>query len=237
MSAHGSVIASQERAARRLQVERRRLPQLYRIGGGLAVFVVVVFAAYAFAVRPWHLRWGATAEEVAMPLPGDELVRNAADMRTRAVTIRASASDVFPWLLQLGWERGGLYSYDWLENLMGLGFANADRVHLEWQNTQAGDLVSMGPPGKSPVPYTVAQIIPNRAFVAGHRTDDGSGWVDSWQFVLNPVDAQTTRLLLRSRSAFVDQTMRALMTAIEPGVFIMERGMLLGIKERAEKAK
>lgn len=201
--------------------------------GVTAITVAALFGLYQAALRPWFANWGATAQEVSMQLPGDELVPAPGSL-TRAVTVQAPAANVFPWLLQLGWERGGLYSYDWLENLMGLGFVNADRIHPEWQQTKVGDLVSMGPPGKAPLPYIVARILPDRAVVLGHRTDDGAGWTDSWQFVLVPVDAHSTRLLLRTRSNFTDGAMRAIFAVIEPGVFVMERGMLLGIKQRAE---
>ena len=233
MSSHAMAVPPQPRPERRLRGKQFGSAAAPRALGATALIVVALFGLYQAALRPWFARWGATAQEVSMQLPGDELVQ-VPDSLTRAVTVQASAAEVFPWLLQLGWERGGLYSYDWLENLMGLGFVNADRVHPEWQQTKVGDLVSMGPPGKAPLPYIVAQIIPDRAVVLGHRTADGAGWTDSWQFVLNPVDARTTRLLLRTRSNFSDGSMRAIFAVIEPAVFVMERGMLLGIKERAE---
>ena len=220
---------------RELRASSGRAAQIVKFASFLALLVALALGVYSLLIRPWHLRWGASDAEASMALPGDALVPDAQEQRTRAVSINAPAGAVFPWLRQLGWERGGLYSYDWLENFAGLGFTNADHIHPEWQHTVPGDLVSMGPPGKSPAPFVVAQVEPDRAFVLGHRTDDGRGWVDSWQFVLDPVDAHTTRLLLRARSRYGDEAMRALMFAIEPMVFVMERGMLLGIQERAER--
>ena len=106
-----------------------RRSNLKRFLGSLGIMVLVAILGY-LAIRPWHLRWGATDAEVRMSLPGDELVPDADDQRTRAITIHASAAEIYPWLVQLGWERGGLYSYEGLENLAGLEFTNADRIHL-----------------------------------------------------------------------------------------------------------
>jgi hypothetical protein len=217
------------------QSRHPRLAQLGKILAVLVAFLILAFIIFQAVVRPWYGRWGAMQAEVSMTLPGDELVPAADSQSTRAITINAPASEIYPWLVQLGWERGGLYSYAWLENLVGLQFVNADRIHPEWQNTQVGDFVGMGPPGKSPPPYIVAQLLPNRAVLLGHRGDDGARWVETWQFVLNPIDANTTRLVVRTRSNMTDPAMRALFGVVEPFAFVMERGMLHGIKERVEE--
>ena len=104
----------------------------------LAVLVGVAIAAYTIGVRPWHRRWGATREEVARALPGDELVAAPVTSATHAITIRAPAGDVWPWLVQLGQNRGGLYSYQWLENLVGCQMRNTDRIIPELQHLQEG---------------------------------------------------------------------------------------------------
>jgi hypothetical protein len=188
---------------------------------------------YPAVVRPWHLRWGATDAEIAMPLPGDDLVPNPVGaMPTRAVTIEATPAEIWPWLAQLGADKGGYYSYTWIEALLNCPMSNADRIHPEWQNPQPGDLVKMCPKEFGPPPYEVAAVLPQRAFILGHRLEGaaGAGWHSIWAFVLEPVDADTTRLIVRGRNAVEE----GWMAWVEPGVFIMERGLLLGVKARAE---
>lgn len=80
-------------------------------------------SAYIFLMRPWHLRWGATTDEVSTPLPGDELVQNTRLNATHAIIINAPASTIWSWLVQIGENRGGFYSYSWLENLVGCHIA------------------------------------------------------------------------------------------------------------------
>jgi len=193
--------------------------------------VLVPGLVFLFVVRPWYLRWGATDTEVQKTLPGDEVIPNPDKQITRAITISAPVGEIWPWLLQLGQQKGGFYSYDWFENLIGCDIHSADRIVPEWQAAQVGDLVGMYPPDKQgPPPYIIAAIQPEQALIMGHKDEIGA-WVDSWQFVLEPQSANVTRLILRSRSVGLNGPMWAM---IEPGVFIMERGMLLGIKERVE---
>ena len=205
------------------------------------VVPAVLIVLYTFVVRPWHLRWGATDREVTAVLPGDELVSNASFQTTRAITINASAGQVWPWLVQLGQGRGGYYSYDWFENLIGCDIHSADSIHAEWQNTRVGNVVRMYPEGGGPPPFTVAAIIPDRALIlaqpplaTGDASLAGHTWEYTWAFVLDKVDDHTTRLLVRSRSNYADTGTAIFNGIIEPGVFLMERGMLRGIKGRAE---
>ena len=193
----------------------------------LALGAVGALAAYAFLVRPWHLRWGATDEEVNMPLPGDEFVENPKLNATHAITIHASAADVWPWLIQMGQNRGGFYSYAWLENLVGCDMRNADRIVPEWQDLRIGDQVWLHP--KAP-PLRVLAIEPERAIVLEK----------CWTFVLRPIDENTTRLIIRGRGEFNPDLKNGVLNfflwrgVFEPAHFIMERKMLLGLKERAE---
>ena len=195
------------------------------IGGGAAAF-----AAYAFFVRPWHLRWGATDDELKMPLPGDVLVEHPKLNATHAITINAPAKDVWPWLVQVGQKRGGFYSYTWLENLVGCEMKNADRIVPEWQDLKVGDEVWLHP--EAP-PLKVLAIEPERAIVLEN----------SWTFFLRPIDDRTTRLIIRGRGEFNPDLKNALLNfmlwrgVFEPAHFIMERKMMLGIKERAEAAQ
>jgi hypothetical protein len=111
--------------------------------------------------RRWQLRWGATAQELAGPLPGDELIAEPDLTATRALTVRAPAARVWPWIAQLGQGRGGLYSYDFLENLIGCDIHSADRVVREWQDIKAGDEVRLHPD----VALEVAAVDPGLSLV------------------------------------------------------------------------
>src|SRR5690242_10440737 len=97
--------------------------------------------AYALVFRPWHLRWGATDEETTETLPGDALVPHPKSQATHAITIHAPVAEVWPWLVQVGQDKGGFYSYTWLENLVGCQMRNADRIVPQFQQLQVGDKV------------------------------------------------------------------------------------------------
>lgn len=179
-------------------------------------------------LTPWMDRWGATDEEIAAVLPGDELLPEPASFVNRAITIEARPEEIWPWLAQMGADRAGLYSYAWFDGLIGCEMADEKSIHAEWQDVQVGDLVKMCANREMPVPYTVAQVWPNEALVLGHQ--ENGEWVDLWQFVIRPVDENSSRLVLRTRTQMVG----GFWTVIHPGVFVMERGMLRGIKARVE---
>ncbi|MGL6279897.1 MAG: SRPBCC family protein [Gaiella sp.] len=196
--------------------------------GLVAAGTIAVRATYRRALRTPVLTWGATAEEADRVLPGDELLEEADVVSTRAVTIAAPPSAVWPWLVQMGSGRGGAYTYDWIENLFGLGMRSAEAIHPEWQDLEVGDEI----PGKASLPGMRVEVLePERALVT--RSSDGT-WV--WAFVLDDRDG-TTRLLSRNRIAMRDPSLgdRLGMAVMEPGSLVMERKMLLGIKERAER--
>lgn len=206
--------------------------------GGLAVGTAVLSLVSALScgavlaflgVRSWYFNWGTEDGESMAPLPGDDLVPKPRTQYTRGITIRAPARDVWPWLVQMGADRGGLYSYEKIEAMMRCPITNADTIHPEWQSTKVGDPIRLCPKD-GPPPYEVASMEVDRAFILGHRTSDGKGWADTWQFVLQPVDPNTTRLLVRNRTTVSGP----MWDAIEPGVFVMEQRMLRGIKERVE---
>jgi hypothetical protein len=212
---------------------------MWRVAGGLVLLVGTGIILDALIIRPWYLNWGATTEEIAQALPGDDIVADPPTQYTRAITINAPATAIWPWLAQMGQGRGGLYSYEWLENLIGCEMTNADRIHPEWQQIAVGGYVRMYPEGKGPPPFRIAAIYPNEALVVGHTQGlvepaPGVAWSDTWAFVLRPIDADHTRLLLRTRTHGWDAP--AIEAMLEPGVFVMERGMLRGIKERVEGA-
>jgi hypothetical protein len=192
-----------------------RLPRPWSVAG------VALTAIYFRFVRPWHLRWGTESDEDSVPLPGDEFLPEAGTDLIHGVTIDAPAEAVWPWLAQIGQDRGGMYSYEWLENLAGCEMRNAETIHPEWQHREIGEVVYLHPSGG----LEVTVFEPGRAI--GLR---------NWgTMVLVPQGATRTRLLVRGRIP------RGLFAAgyamlMEIPHFVMERRMLVGIKERAERA-
>jgi len=171
------------------------------------------------------LTWGATVEEAARRLPGDELLEDADGVSTRAIDIDAPASAVWPWIVQMGPSpRGGAYTYDWIENLLGLNMHSADRVLREFQHPQIGDTIGFGSNRMQ-----LQLLEPERALA--WRSEDGN-WV--WTFVLTDEQGHT-RLLSRNRFRLPTAMARIGMLPMEPGSLLMERKMLRGIKERAER--
>jgi hypothetical protein len=171
--------------------------------------------------------WGARPDEVARRLPGDDLLEDAAMVSTRAITIDAPASAIWPWLIQMGPGRAGAYTYDWIENLLGLDMHSADEIVPEWQSMQVGDAWRLG----KDQALSAEIVEPEQALVV--RSQDG-GWV--WAFVLVP-EGDATRLLSRNRMVVQGGALaRLAMTYLMvPGSLVMERKMLLGIKRRAER--
>jgi hypothetical protein len=195
--------------------------------GGLAAAAILVSAAYPLVLRRRCLTWGAAPDEVVRPLPGDELLPTPDVVATRAITIDAPPSAVWPWLVQMGSGRGGAYTYDWIEDLLGLGMHSADRILPEFQDLAVGDVVPL-PNGPG---MRIEVLDRERAMVA--RSEDG-GWV--WIFALSPA-GEGTRLISRNRIATPGASpvaRLASMLLMEPGSLVMERRMLRGIKERAE---
>jgi hypothetical protein len=185
--------------------------------------------AYPLFFRHWCLTWGATDDEVSRKLPGDELLPEAGLVSTRAVTVDAPPGAVWPWLVQMGSGRGGAYTYDWIENLFGLGMHSAGEILPQFQELKVGDELPLGP--NRPV-MRVEVCDPERTLAI--RFADGN-WV--WIFALVPEGSQT-RLISRNRIATAGAALPARLfnlLVMEPGSLIMERKMLLGIKERAER--
>lgn len=192
------------------------------LGAG-ALAAVAVLVAYRLVAQPWQHRWGATDEEVAAALPGDELIPDATGSTTRAVAIAAPPERVWPWLVQLGYGRAGWYSYDWIDND---GRRSADRVVPELQDLAVGDQILMIP-GMGP---RVRALEPNRYLLAG----DVEG--GTWCLALRPA-AGGTRLVSRWRVRWAPTPATAFWILLsDPGAFVMERRMLKGIKARAERA-
>jgi hypothetical protein len=216
------LLAFARRKAYRARIKAGKLT-LFLAAGGLAWL-------YKTRLHDWHTNWGATEEEVSASLPGDELVEGADVIANRAIGIEAPAAQVWPWLVQMGPGRGGAYTYDWVENLFGLGMHSADEIHPEWQQLRLDDTPSV-PPAEQPGPHAmrVRVLDPERALVTA--SDDGT-W--AWGFYLFPEDGGTrllSRNTIKTGSSLGAKIGMALMS---PGSWVMERKMLLGIKERAE---
>lgn len=199
-------------------------------------------SAYARLVKPWVERWGATDEELSARLPGDDLVAAPATQVTRAITVEAPPEVVWPWIVQLGADRGGFYSYDWLENLFGLGIRSADHVVDAWQDLHVGDVVHANRAGTGGWyvvelrPYEVLVLkVANLAAGRPLRRNELFRWEFLWTFALRPIDSERTRLIVRERVAVDSPLTRAWMSPMGVVSFAMSRRMMLGIKVRAER--
>jgi hypothetical protein len=190
-----------------------------------ALVLAALGVLYARFLREPILRWGATESEAASRLPGDELLEDADGVATRAIDVAAPPSAVWPWIAQMGPSpRGGAYTYDWIENLLGLGMHSVDRVLPEFQHPEIGDTIGYGPNR-----MRVERVEPEH--VLAWRSEDGN-WV--WTFVLDGHDGRT-RLISRNRFRLPTLAARIAMLPMEPASLVMERKMLRGIKERAER--
>lgn len=183
--------------------------------------------------------WGATPAEQEMTLPGDELVPEPAEAVTRAITIDAPAQDAWRWLVQIGQNRGGMHSYDWLENLVGLRIHSAREIRQEWQQLAVDDEICLVRPGwlglKTGFALPVARIEPGRSIVLREQPP-AQPWNAVWSFHLIPNDAAGCRLLSRSRQARPSGAARQVGYVMDPVTLLMTRKMLLGMKERAEES-
>ena len=206
---------------------------------GAGVVGMAALSTYLFIIRPWHLKWGATGEETQMPLYGDEITTGADYQVTHAITVNASAGEIWHWLAQIGQGRGGFYSYSWLENLFGLRIRNADRVMPEFQHPEVGDFIRAAPPdwlGGRYAEYAGWHIVvlePERALVLRPHPDIEN---NTWAFILKPIDGERTRLIARVRGNRKRSLPASLFHFLvgEPAHFIMERKMLLEIKRLVE---
>ena len=198
--------------------------RLRTLAGATAATAGSAFLYRKFLRQP-ILTWGATAEEAAARLPGDELLEDAEGVATRAITIDAPRSAVWPWIAQMGPSpRGGAYTYDWIENLLGLNMHSADRILPDYQHPEVGDGFGYG---ANKMSFKIVE--PER--VLATQSADGN-WV--WTFVLAEHGGKT-RLISRNRFRLPKLKDKIGMIPMEPGSLMMERRMLYGIKQRAER--
>jgi hypothetical protein len=207
--------------------------------GALAAYTCLAITAGLIVARPWYQTWGSTRDEraaVSAFEPSDDIAAASRYRIDRAVTIRAPARLVWPWLAQLGQDRAGFYSYDWLERVVGIEVRNADSLVTSWQQRQVGEMVRAAQPGYpggrlgEPLGWRITRWDPPRSMTL-------EGW---GTFVVSPVDDSTSRLRVHTR-ARGEPSLRALPVAwlgfylFEPAHFVMERALLLGVKRRAER--
>ena len=213
-------------------------PSRRRLSGFLGAAAAAGFLTHALVPRALGT-WGTTEPERTMPLPGDELIPDPEDIQTMAVTVSARPDQVWPWIVQMGVDRAGLYSYTAVENgLLHLGVTNADRIHPEWQDLQVGDIIAFTPegyPGGRRGPRVV-ELEEGRHLVLDSSPGAPPGKVTgTWQFVLHDAGAAGTRLLLRTRTGPGRPAgLRVTDFLLRPGYLVMDRAMLLGIKKRVE---
>ena len=208
----------------------RRSPTVRSIGLAAAAFGAAGF------VRRRMLRWGATDDELRLVLPGDELLAKANLLSTRAITIGATPAEVWPWIVQLGQGRGGFYSYDRLENLVGASIHNAEMIVPEWQHLSVGDEVRLAPE----VALRVARVDPERTVVLRGGVPMGkvpAPYDFTWAFVISEVGDGRTRLVVRERYAYLRWWTGLMVEPTAVVSFLMTQRMLRGIRDRAARSR
>ena len=197
-----------------------------KIGLGLAILGGASLGVYLRFIRPWQLRWGATDEEVARAMPGDDVVKRPTFNATRAITIRARPEEIWPWIVQIGFGRAGFYSYDLLDNL---GKPSADRIILELQQIEVGTWIPMSGKVTEETAFRVMAFEPNQWMLWKKAAS-------TWAWKLISIDEEHTRLIIRLKCHYrwARPTILTDLILMEIGDFPMMRKCLLGIEQRAE---
>jgi hypothetical protein len=223
MSRKGQSISSKKRMCE----SKKEKPVMFKqIGVGLAALGAVSLGVYLRFIRPWHLRWGATDEEVRRAMPGDDVVKHSTFNATRVVTIQARPEEIWPWLVQIGCKRAGWYSYDWIDNL---GKPSAQHIIPELQHVAVGDMIPFSPDGKQGM--WVKTFEANRWMLWWDNKGDAT-----WLWGLSPQDESYTRLITRNRVRYTWGLPWVLYYLLQDvGDIFMMRKCMLGIKQRAEQ--
>jgi hypothetical protein len=198
---------------------------------------IAALIAVLYAARRYYRNWGTSKEECQTRLAGDELVGDPVIQVTEAVWIDAPLSSIWPWLLQMGQDRGGLHGYQASENVIGLRFHNADRIHPEWQQLAVGDSLRLRPKDwmglQDGLSLRVEAITPERSIVLRATSPNLPKAV--WSFHLQPRGANHTRLLARARVGLRHPGEVFAAELARPAIALMTRGVLLGIKRRVQR--
>ena len=220
----------------------------YFVRSALTLFAVLVVAGlvYHLGLRNWCLRWGTTAEEVHATLPGDDLFPVYAGEATHAITIHATPQQIWPWLMQIGQDRSGFYSYTILENLFGSGMPKVERLVREWKPRVPGETVWFANPKRfdGQGRMIAAVVEPDRAFSMVSANDwqslqvGGRAHEGIWTFTLEPIGNGETRLIARLRGGSPPKLTSRIVGRLfwEPAHFLMEQKMLRTIRDLAEKS-
>ncbi len=202
----------------------------------VGVSAIALGVAHVRVVEPWFRRWGATDDEVTGTLPVDELVEAGTRTTTRAITVQAPIQEVWPWLVQIGQDRAGFYSYTWLENMVGARMRNALSVHPEWQDRFPGDAVWLASEARfhergkqvAALVEVPTQLWCSCRLSTGPDFDSGDRASGAWAFFLQPHGTTSTRFIIRSSGGAVG-------THLFDGLhFVMEQRMMRGLRDRAE---
>jgi hypothetical protein len=201
------------------------------------IFKIAAWSLFALAglyfllLRPWHTRWNCTEEDRTRFMPADEVVAHPTIQTHRAIWIKAKPEAIWPWLNQMGEGRGGFYSYDWIDHLLGFDINSADRILTEFQKPlRVGDSIPRG--------MYIWAVKPDQYLVVG--TPPGmKGFQTTWALALYPSSEGGTRLVSRVRIHYDDWKFSNLFIAavLDPGQFIMEQKQLRTIKKLVEKEK
>jgi len=197
----------------------------------ILVGLLILVPLYGLLVRPRMLDWGSTPKERRASLPGDDLTPDATTVTTRAVTIRAPANAVWPWVVQMGQDRAGFYTHNWVERLLRSGIPDIHEIHPEWQRLEVGDLMRTNRDmGGKPMGWPVVSVDPGRSIVVRSKSLP----VGTYAFVLQPIDDTSTRFLVRDRAAWRrrEWLFKALLYELLHAYMAM--GLLQGIRQRAE---
>jgi hypothetical protein len=188
------------------------------------LFYLFIALVYWIFIRAQNNNWGATFAEINMEFPTKENISSNRIVSTRAITIHAPKEKIWPWIAQTGQNCGGFNSYYWLENLFAAKMINAQSIRPEWQNPQAGDTVYYG----KNEGYAIVSFVKQNEYYS----------LSGWTFFLQVIDSTTTRLIVRYPSMEIKQSKFTTVyyyALFEPLHFIMESGMMLGIKQKAER--
>jgi len=205
-----------------------------RFGRMLVVVAVLSVIAYALVVRPRMLSWGSTDEERNRPMPGDDLDPDAAYITTRATTVQAPAEAVWPWLIQMGQDRAGFYTHNWVERLLHSGIPDTAEIRQDWQHIEVGDLMRTNHDlGGKPMGWPVVAVDPGRSLVLRSRSMPAG----TYAFVVDPFDDATSRLIVRDRARWKWWEAPFAALVFEPLHAYMETGLISGVRRRAEAAE